>query len=66
MEVKGGSSSEAAQPIKIPTSAEEFKAYPYFAVNAKTAPSEYNLWLGEIQLTEENKDDILTDNPTSA
>lgn len=66
VEVKGGSSSEAAQPIKIPTSAEEFKAYPYFAVNAKTAPSEYNLWLGEIQVTEENKDDILTDNPTSA
>lgn len=35
VEVKGGSSSEAAQPIKIPTSAEELKAYPYFAVNAK-------------------------------
>lgn len=66
VEVKGGSSSEAAQPIKVPTSAEELKAYPYFAVNAKTAPSEYNLWLGEIQVTEANKDDILTDNPTSA
>lgn len=66
VEVKGGSSSEAAQPIEAPTSAAEFKAYPYFAVNAKTAPSEYNLWLGEIQVTEANKEDILTDNPTSA
>ena len=66
VEVKGGSSSEAAQPIKIPTSAEDFAAYPYFAVSAKTAPSEYNLWLGKIQVTEANKEDILIDNPTSA
>ena len=66
VEAKGGTSSEDAQPIEAPTSEEEFKSPPYFAVSAKTTPSGYNLWLGKTQVTEANKDAILTDNPTSA
>ena len=62
----GESSSSATALTEVPTGADGIGAYKYYRIKKTTPPLEnYDLWVGATQVTSENKDDILPENPGS-